>query len=99
SSLSGFVDKERLSDFFHQHVAAEDVLIENLDRQYAAVATDLIAAGKSGSVKALLSMLSGRLSPCREFFTPLKTTINGWWMVVLSIQCLCPFVEHWAQMW
>ncbi|MGD9662204.1 MAG: patatin-like phospholipase RssA [Porticoccaceae bacterium] len=41
SSLSGFVDKERLSDFFHQHVAAEDVLIENLDRQYAAVATDL----------------------------------------------------------
>ena len=38
---SGFVDSDRLSRFLYQYVAAEDVLIENLPKRFAAISTDL----------------------------------------------------------
>ena len=40
-SQSGFVDTERLSWFLHNYVAAEDQLIEDLAKKYAAVSTNL----------------------------------------------------------
>ena len=40
-SQSGFVDTERLSWFLHNYVAAEDQLIEDLPKKYAAVSTNL----------------------------------------------------------
>jgi NTE family protein len=40
-SKSGFVDTERLSDFLHNYVAAEDQRIEDLSKKYAAVSTNL----------------------------------------------------------
>lgn len=40
-SQAGFVDTDRLSRFLHSFVAAEDLQIEDLPRQYAAVATNL----------------------------------------------------------
>lgn len=40
-SQSGFVDTERLSWFLHNFVAAEDQLIEDMPRKYAAVSTNL----------------------------------------------------------
>ncbi|MCF6253562.1 MAG: patatin-like phospholipase RssA [Thiomicrorhabdus sp.] len=41
TSLNGFVNTERLNYFLNQYVASDEVLIENLSKQYAAVATDL----------------------------------------------------------
>jgi NTE family protein len=38
---SGFVDSERLSRFLYKYVAAEDLLIQNLPKRYAAISTDL----------------------------------------------------------
>lgn len=40
-SLKGFVNTERLRHFLSAHVAAENSLIEEFDKKYAAVATDL----------------------------------------------------------
>ena len=40
-SQSGFVDTERLSWFLHNYVAAEDQLIEDMPKKYAAVSTNL----------------------------------------------------------
>ncbi len=40
-SLKGFVNTERLHQFLTTHVAGDSALIEKLDKQYAAVATDL----------------------------------------------------------
>ncbi|MDH3274565.1 MAG: patatin-like phospholipase family protein [Gammaproteobacteria bacterium] len=40
-SQSGFVDTERLSWFLHNYVAAENQLIEDLPKKYAAVSTNL----------------------------------------------------------
>jgi NTE family protein len=40
-ALNGFVNKERLHQFLSEYVASEDALIENLDKRYAAVATEL----------------------------------------------------------
>lgn len=41
SSLNGFVDTERLRRFLNEYVADDHLLIENLDKQFAAVSTDL----------------------------------------------------------
>jgi NTE family protein len=41
TSLSGFVNKERFRSFLNEYVASEEVTIEDLGKQYAAVATDL----------------------------------------------------------
>ena len=41
ASLRGFVDTERLHKFLNQHVANDDLFIEDLDIDYAAVSTDL----------------------------------------------------------
>ena len=38
---SGFVDTERLSWFLHSYVAAEELRIEDMPKEYAAVSTDL----------------------------------------------------------
>jgi NTE family protein len=38
---AGLVDVDRLNRFLHNYVAAEETLIENLPRQFAAIATDL----------------------------------------------------------
>jgi len=40
-SQSGFVDTERLSWFLHSYIAAEDQLIEDMSKKYAAVSTNL----------------------------------------------------------
>jgi NTE family protein len=40
-SFNGFVDTERLETFIRAHVFPEDLRIEDLDRSFAAVATDL----------------------------------------------------------
>ena len=40
-SLNGFVNTDRLHHFLNKFVASEDVVIENLDRRYASVATEL----------------------------------------------------------
>jgi NTE family protein len=41
-SLNGFVNQERLHHFLNQYVAEDEVLIENLDKKYAAVSTELL---------------------------------------------------------
>ncbi len=41
TSLNGFVDTEKLHHFLNKYVASDDAVIENADKQYAAVATDL----------------------------------------------------------
>jgi NTE family protein len=41
TSLAGFVNKERFQGFLHENVADKEISIEDLDKQYAAVATDL----------------------------------------------------------
>lgn len=43
TSLNGFINRERLHGFLSEYVARDDALIEDLPRQYAAVATDLEA--------------------------------------------------------
>ena len=40
-SLNGFVNIQRLQQFFDQNVAPDDLLIEDLNKQFAAVATEL----------------------------------------------------------
>ena len=40
-SLNGFVNTERLRHFLHEYVANDNALIEDLAKQYAAVATEL----------------------------------------------------------
>ena len=40
-SLNGFVNTERLHHFLNEFVASDTLLIENLSKQYASVATDL----------------------------------------------------------
>lgn len=40
-SLNGFVNTERLHGFLNEYVAADNTTIEQLDKQYASVATDL----------------------------------------------------------
>jgi NTE family protein len=40
-SQAGFVDKDRMSWFLHNYIAAEDMQIESLPKPYAAVATNL----------------------------------------------------------
>ena len=41
SSLNGFVNKKRLHGFLNDYVCSDDTLIDNLDKRYAAVSTDL----------------------------------------------------------
>jgi NTE family protein len=41
TSFNGFVNKERMHHFLNEYVASEDLVIEGLSKQYAAVATDL----------------------------------------------------------
>jgi len=41
-SLNGFVNQQRLHRFLNQYVAGDKVLIENLDKKYAAVSTELL---------------------------------------------------------
>lgn len=41
TSLSGFVNKERFQKFLNEYVASDGITIEDLGKQYAAVATDL----------------------------------------------------------
>ena len=41
TSLNGFVNTERLHDFLNATVTEDNVVIENLSKQYAAVSTDL----------------------------------------------------------
>jgi len=41
ASLNGFVDTERLHYFLNEYVASDNVIIEDLTKQYAAVSTDL----------------------------------------------------------
>jgi len=41
ASLTGFVDTEKLHYFLNKYVASDNVIIENLTNQYAAVSTDL----------------------------------------------------------
>lgn len=41
TSLTGFVDTERLHHFLNEYVASDNIIIEDLDKQYAAVSTDL----------------------------------------------------------
>jgi NTE family protein len=40
-SMNGFVNTERLHHFLNEYVASDNSVIENLDKKYAAVATDL----------------------------------------------------------
>lgn len=40
-SQVGFVDNDRMSRFLHNYVAAEDILIEDLPKRFAAVSTNL----------------------------------------------------------
>jgi len=40
-SQTGFVDSDRLGRFLYENIAAEDLLIENLPKRFAAIATDL----------------------------------------------------------
>ena len=40
-SFNGFVDTDRLEDFLRRHVFEKEALIEDLERKFAAVATDL----------------------------------------------------------
>lgn len=63
TSLNGFVNKKRFHKFLNQHVAEDDDLIEDLDKQYAAVATDLetgreIWLTKGSLVEAVWSSIS-----------------------------------------
>jgi len=41
TSLTGFVNTDRLHYFLNENVAGDDVVIERMDKQYAAVSTDL----------------------------------------------------------
>lgn len=41
TSLNGFVNTERLHNFLNEYVASDDSVIEDLNKQYASVATDL----------------------------------------------------------
>ena len=41
TSLNGFVNTERLHHFLNEYVASDNSVIEDLDKQYATVATDL----------------------------------------------------------
>jgi len=41
TSLTGFVDTERLHHFLNEYVAGDKIVIEELGKQYAAVSTDL----------------------------------------------------------
>jgi len=41
TSLNGFINTERLHHFLNEYVASANSVIEDLDKQYAAVATDL----------------------------------------------------------
>ncbi len=46
TSLNGFVNKERLHQFLNQYVCADDCLIQNLPKQFAAVSTDLASGNE-----------------------------------------------------
>ncbi len=46
TSLNGFVNKERLHQFLDQYVCADDCLIQNLSKQFAAVSTDLASGNE-----------------------------------------------------
>ena len=39
--LNGFINKKRLHHFLNEHVASEDSLIEDLDKEFATIATNL----------------------------------------------------------
>lgn len=41
SSLNGFINRDRLHHFLNQYVAGDNVFIENLPKQFAAVSTEL----------------------------------------------------------
>jgi NTE family protein len=41
-ALNGFIDTDRLQRFFEAHVCPQELLIENLDKRFATVATDLV---------------------------------------------------------
>lgn len=63
ASLNGFIDTERLHQFLNEYVASDDLLIENFDRQFASVATDLetgreIWLTKGSVIKAVWSSIS-----------------------------------------
>lgn len=63
TSLNGFVNSERFHDFLNEYVASDDSLIENLDKSYASVSTDLengreVWLTKGSLVKAVWSSIS-----------------------------------------
>lgn len=41
TSMTGFVNTERFHDYLNENVASDDIVIENLEKVYAAVSTDL----------------------------------------------------------
>jgi len=41
TSFTGFVDNDRMHEFLNNHVAGDDAVIEDLQKSYASVATDL----------------------------------------------------------
>ena len=79
TSLNGFVNTERLREFQNEYVAGDDSLIENLDKQYASVATDL----ESGR-EVWLSKGSVREAVCASISLPglfPATKNNNRWLV------------------
>lgn len=54
-SQSGFVDTERLSWFLHSYVAAEDQRIEDMQKKYAAVSTNLDSGREVWFTEGLLA--------------------------------------------
>jgi len=63
TSLNGFVNKERLHQFLNRYVCADDCLIQNLPKQFAAVSTDLASGDEiwlteGGLIEAVWSSIS-----------------------------------------
>ena len=78
-SLEGFVDTERLHSFLNRYVADDDALIDDLERTFAAVATDMesgreIWLSRGSLIEAVWSSISlpGLFPPTRK---------DGKWLV------------------
>jgi NTE family protein len=54
ASLNGFIDTDRMHDFLNEHVANDGIKIEDLNKQYAAVSTDLETGREVWFTKGLL---------------------------------------------
>lgn len=54
SRRKGFINKARLHGFFNEHLASDDVLIEDQSRAFASVATDLVTGREIWFSKGLL---------------------------------------------